>query len=148
MVFGPTIINLVKACLSPNISRVLLPNEDFSEGFPIESGVREGDCISPSSLCSCDRTCHTFHSKLQWNRFFIARTVSLNIQMTFLSQPRSLPLEMISLWLEEEITLNFLLKSLKLNCMAFRCKIELEQMHNFFFLLFKLLFSRWTYLWH
>ncbi len=45
--FGTSIINLVSACLSDNLSKVILPNGGFSEGFPILSGVRQVDCISP-----------------------------------------------------------------------------------------------------
>lgn len=45
--FGPFFTNFVKACLTNNKSKVILPDGSFSTGFDIHSGVRQGDTISP-----------------------------------------------------------------------------------------------------
>ena len=45
--FRERFFNISKACLSHCFSQVILPDGDFSEGYDILSGVRQGDCISP-----------------------------------------------------------------------------------------------------
>lgn len=45
--FGSTFLSFIKACLSNNKARVILPNGHLSKGFKVLSGVRQGDTISP-----------------------------------------------------------------------------------------------------
>ena len=48
--FGKFLINMIKACLSNCVSKVVLPNGGYSKGYSIQSGVRQGDCLS-SAFC-------------------------------------------------------------------------------------------------
>lgn len=45
--FPKKFINFIFAILQEGVSQVILPNGNFSKGFQIKSGVRQGDTISP-----------------------------------------------------------------------------------------------------